>query len=491
MSTTDARGYVRANKTLFVTLLLVLGMGVANAAFPAPSSPPNSNTLEPINVGASSQYRTGPFGVGTNAPIAGSAFEIATTTKGFLPPRLSTTNRDNLITALSAGEKTAARGLTIYNTSILAIQTWDGSGWVTSATSTGSGGFPWGTYATSTLGGTATSSLKNGISLTAGCFAVNNVCVAGGGGGAFGTTTIEQGPAVRATLTSESLFPVSPIPFNSNGASDFVIGTQWNSATGGSFSPKIAGQYLVTVHLEVGECTTAGCYVERNSPNDISAGTNVTLNVKKNGTADKSITMPLEIDKGYDSAFSGSGRAVKNGSFYPKTVEFSHLVNLAANDTITVDASSNRTMYAIGANGQSYISVVRVGSPLFFTPVQYAPVNVPTGGIVYFNSACPSGWSEYTPLQGRYAVGVPSGGSVGTQVGTALTNAENRPAGQHSHGFNDYFYNQTTGGYDTGATSMPYPTGSLTSISNNTDSGTGLVAGTNAPYVQLRACSKD
>lgn len=51
---------------------------------------------------------------------------------------------------------------------------------------------------------------------------------------------------------------------------------------------------------------------------------------------------------------------------------------------------------------------------------------VPTGGIMMFNGACPTGWSEYTAARGRALVGVPSGGTVEGTVGSALTNLDTR-----------------------------------------------------------------
>ena len=46
------------------------------------------------------------------------------------------------------------------------------------------------------------------------------------------------------------------------------------------------------------------------------------------------------------------------------------------------------------------------------------------GQIAAFNGACPAGWDEMTELQGRFIVGLVSGGTLGESVGTALTNGE-------------------------------------------------------------------
>lgn len=64
--------------------------------------------------------------------------------------------------------------------------------------------------------------------------------------------------------------------------------------------------------------------------------------------------------------------------------------------------------------------------------------SLPKGTIAFFNlSACPSGWTEKTELKGRYPIGLPTSGTLGQSVGTALNNGENRSVGQHNHGVTD------------------------------------------------------
>ncbi len=59
------------------------------------------------------------------------------------------------------------------------------------------------------------------------------------------------------------------------------------------------------------------------------------------------------------------------------------------------------------------------------------------GMIALFETSCPAGWTEVTSTRGRVVVGVPTGGTVGTTVGTSLANGGTRtitdvPA--HTHG---------------------------------------------------------
>ncbi|MCX7616025.1 MAG: hypothetical protein N2Z68_01390 [Patescibacteria group bacterium] len=127
--------------------------------------------------------------------------------------------------------------------------------------------------------------------------------------------------------------------------------------------------------------------------------------------------------------------------------------------------------------------------------------DAPSGSVAFFNlSACPSGWSELTSARGRYIVSLPAGGTLAATVGTALSNQENRPVGQHTHTISDpghghgtYFYYQTTMGYGccgnpTHSFTPNYTDVSYTGISVN---ATGTVVGTNAPYIQLLVCQKN
>ena len=59
--------------------------------------------------------------IGTNSPNASAKLQIDSTTKGFLIPRMTTTNRNNI--------STPAVGLSIYNTTTNKIETWDGTVW--------------------------------------------------------------------------------------------------------------------------------------------------------------------------------------------------------------------------------------------------------------------------------------------------------------------------------------------------------------------------
>ena len=56
----------------------------------------------------------GDFGIGTNSPAASALMDLTSTTKGFLPPRMTTTQRDAIVSP--------AAGLVIYNTTTSKLQ---------------------------------------------------------------------------------------------------------------------------------------------------------------------------------------------------------------------------------------------------------------------------------------------------------------------------------------------------------------------------------
>lgn len=129
----------------------------------------------------------------------------------------------------------------------------------------------------------------------------------------------------------------------------------------------------------------------------------------------------------------------------------------------------------------------------------------PGGMIAYFNqSQCPSGWTEVVSARGRYVVGLVQGGTLAAQVGTALTNQQNRAVGQHTHAVIDPGHAHVVD-YDTEQLANLGNTIGGTKQQGGSDSGTkntrtaftgisianaGTVPGTNAPYIQLLTCRK-
>lgn len=63
----------------------------------------------------------GSAGVGTTTPVASAALDVTSTTKGFLPPRMTTGQRDAIASPAS--------GLMVYNTDINDVNYYNGSNW--------------------------------------------------------------------------------------------------------------------------------------------------------------------------------------------------------------------------------------------------------------------------------------------------------------------------------------------------------------------------
>jgi uncharacterized protein (TIGR02145 family) len=66
----------------------------------------------------------GQRGIGTNTPDKAAILELASTSKGFLPPRMTTAERD----VINSG--VWAEGLTIYNTDTKCLQLYNGADWI-------------------------------------------------------------------------------------------------------------------------------------------------------------------------------------------------------------------------------------------------------------------------------------------------------------------------------------------------------------------------
>lgn len=64
---------------------------------------------------------TGSVAVGTSGPASSAKFEVSSITQGFLPPRMTTTQRDNI--------SSPAAGLVVYNTTTNKHQGYDGTSW--------------------------------------------------------------------------------------------------------------------------------------------------------------------------------------------------------------------------------------------------------------------------------------------------------------------------------------------------------------------------
>jgi hypothetical protein len=81
----------------------------------------SGNTPTPISL----QPLGGNVGIGILSPAASAQLDVSSTTQGFLPPRMNTTQRNAIASP--------AVGLTIYNTSNKVLESFDGTAWAPSA----------------------------------------------------------------------------------------------------------------------------------------------------------------------------------------------------------------------------------------------------------------------------------------------------------------------------------------------------------------------
>ena len=61
------------------------------------------------------------LGIGTNSPNASSILDITSTTRGLLIPRMTSTQKSNILTP--------ATGLMVYDITLNQLQTWNGTVW--------------------------------------------------------------------------------------------------------------------------------------------------------------------------------------------------------------------------------------------------------------------------------------------------------------------------------------------------------------------------
>ncbi len=126
-----ALGYLAGNAITTGSSNVVIGDSI---------NPPSVTGNNQIAIGAGGNIKilvdsNGNTGLGTTSPNTKSLLELKSSSKGFLPPRMTQTQRDTIITSLNSeadpvAAKTALAGLIIYNQTIKALETWNGVEWV-------------------------------------------------------------------------------------------------------------------------------------------------------------------------------------------------------------------------------------------------------------------------------------------------------------------------------------------------------------------------
>lgn len=150
---------------------------------------------------------TDQVGIGTASPNAFAALDITSTTRGFLPPRMTQTQRDVI---------TATAGLVVYNTTSASLNLYNGSAW-TNLVSGGGGAPDNATYVVISLDGTLTS--ERVLAGTA-----NQIVITDGGAGGNVTLSTPQSIHTAATPTfGGALFNGTVELYNSTTAQTFRV----------------------------------------------------------------------------------------------------------------------------------------------------------------------------------------------------------------------------------------------------------------------------
>ncbi len=162
-------------------------------------------------------------GIGTVSPNTSAKLDVESTTQGFLPPRMTATQRNAIASP--------AAGLTIYNTTVNCLQWWNGTIWYDGC----GNNTPSATLTTLNCGGaTTTGTLTNG---TAASGVSTAISYTGGNAGTYGAQSVAStGVAgLTATLSAGTL---------ANGAGSLtytITGTPTTSGTA-SFAITVGGQ---------------------------------------------------------------------------------------------------------------------------------------------------------------------------------------------------------------------------------------------------------
>ncbi|MDO7877801.1 glycine-rich protein [Hymenobacter sp. ASUV-10] len=133
---------------------------------------------------------SGQIGLGTTAPVASAQVEISSTTRGFLPPRLTAAQRDNI--------GSPAEGLTVFNLDTDRLNTWNGTAWTEYIAGTTAA--PLAAVSYSYTGGVQTYTVPAGMTLlrvtavgAAGGFNSSNSFAGGQGGSVTATIPVTPG----------------------------------------------------------------------------------------------------------------------------------------------------------------------------------------------------------------------------------------------------------------------------------------------------------
>ncbi|MBU6120408.1 beta strand repeat-containing protein [Hymenobacter siberiensis] len=173
-------------------------------------------------------YRpAGSVGVGTNgSPAASAALEVSSTSKGLLPPRLTTAQRDAIASP--------AAGLTLYNTTTGKLNTWNGTSWDATLSATEQ---PFQNPSV-TFGYTGT--VQN-YTVPAGVTSLQVDARAGSGGTGSGSLSVNVGGAGARVQATLSVSPGQVLQILVGAGGGFTAGTNTGGGYNGGGSARAGG----------------------------------------------------------------------------------------------------------------------------------------------------------------------------------------------------------------------------------------------------------
>jgi uncharacterized protein (TIGR02145 family) len=207
------------------------------------------------------------IGVGTVTPDASAKLDVNSTVQGFLPPRMTTVQRDAILSP--------AAGLTIYNTTVNCLQWWNGTIWYDGC----GNNIPSAVLNTlNCVGATTTGTLTSGTTASG---VSTSVPYTGGNGGTYAAQTISSSgvTGLTANLSAGTLalgagnlvYTISGTP-TSNGTASFAITVGGQSCTLnitvspaiGTFAAGTVNCAGATAVVNVTNPTTGKIWMDRN-----------------------------------------------------------------------------------------------------------------------------------------------------------------------------------------------------------------------------------
>lgn len=269
----------------------------------------------------------GRVGIGTTAPNSSAALEVSSNNKGFLPPRLTTTQRDAL------NPKPA--GLMIYNVTTNCLEFWNSSSWVSTCAVTAP---PAGAVTTLTCG-----SATNSGTLAAGGSASgvsSSIPYTGGNGGSHGGQTVNSTgvTGLTATLAAGSFA-------NGAGSVSYTITGTPSGAGTANFAINIGGQACT-----LSRTVTAAIIASLNCAGAANTGNLVS------GSPASGVSSAISYTGGNGGSYAAQNAASTGVTGLTATLAAGNFTNGNGKLTYTITgtpSASGTASFAINIGGQS------------------------------------------------------------------------------------------------------------------------------------------